>query len=361
MKEKSEINRILGIKGFWIYELLDKQLFFKNKEILIALEFFLPPLCLFSIPLVQRLSNVILYSWWRIFSLLAAASWSFWGPYLIYRYHIQIIKFYQNLSHLKGCSIRAIFQNAYSRFRTMVIIITILWGAILLWIIIKHPETLKPYSLYGYTDFWYWVFIIYVFFILHLTACGFAGVIISFLLLKNLIKCGIITTLLQQKPRKLKAFGQFSFSIVLYFSSGIAFVPILIDFIRENSAYPQAGIIISIGIFTIVTCFAFFYPMCIIKQSAYRSRELLLDKFEADYTKHLYQRNRYKWNSFQNLQQINRYNSLYFIQSIDIELLDSSKIFTIVTTLIIPSLIGILEKMIPSSTSIASLINLLWG
>lgn len=356
MKQESSMSQILGIKGFWLYEFLDRQYFFKNKALLIVIEFILPPLFLFSFPLRHRFSNVLLYSVWRIISLFAAASWSFWGPYFIYQYHAQFIKFYENLSFLGNHSIRKTFYDVYNGFQKRVLITSLVWGLLAVIIIIK-PETLRGYSFYGYTDLWYWIFLLYILFSLHLTACGFIGVQTSFCLLKRLANSNLMTDLLQQKPRKLTAFGQFSFSTVLYFSSGISFIPILIDFIQENKIYPQIFIIIGIALFIVVTCIAFFYPLWLVNRCAYKSRESLLDKLESEYINHLYSRRHCKWDFFQSLRQIDRYNSLRFVQSIKIELLDSSKAFTVFATLIMPIIIAVLERTIPQDVTITSLFN----
>lgn len=365
MKRISSISDILKMKGFWIYEVIDRQSFLPNKAFLVALEFVFPPLLIFLIPAVQRLSNIQEYSLWRILSLLSAASWSFLGPFLIYHYHLQIIKLYQNLSplqsSLKKNSMIEIFQNTYANFQRRVMQTSFLWGIILAWILIRHPETLYPYSLYGYADSWYWIFLLYVFFSLHLTDCGFVGVIYSILLLKKLIKSDIMPVLLQKKPRKLKTIGQFSFSIVLYFSSGIAFIPILIDFIRANTSYSQFGITLGIGLYTTALCVAFIYPVYIVKQSAKKAKESLLNKFESEYIQCIYYQKSNKRSFAQNLYQANRYNSLCFIQSINVELLDSSKIFTVFTTLILPTVLGILEKMFSSNQQFTALLSSLFS
>lgn len=360
MKRESNMSRVLGIKGFWLYELLDKQVYLKNKVFLIVIEFIVPPLVLFSIPLYQRFSDVLSYSVWRIFSLFAAASWSFWGPYFIYQYHVQFIKFYEGLSFLDNHSIKKIFLDVYSGFQKRVFIASIMWGLLAV-ILITKPETLIGYSFYGYSDCWYWIFLLYILFSLHLTACGFIGVQTSFYLLKRLSNVNLMTNLLQQQPRKLKAFGQFSFSTVLYFSSGISFIPILIDFIQENKVYPQLFIMTGIGAFIVVTCVAFFYPLWLVSQCADKSRELLLDKFEAEYIYHLYSKKHYKWDFFQSLQQIDRYNSLCFVQSIKIELLDSSKAFTVFATLIVPIVIAVSEQIVPENINVTSIINYLFS
>lgn len=354
------MSQILGIRGFWLYEFLDKQTYSKNKVPIIVKKFVLIPAIVFSIPLILRFSNILTYSVWRIISLFAAASWSFWGPYLIYQYHIQYIEFYETLSFLENYSIKNIFYHTYCGFQRRVRIASCVWGLLAL-IIIIFPDTLKGYSFYGYTDFWYWFFLIYILFSLHLTACGFVGVVTSFQLLNNLVKSNLMTELLQRKPRKLKAFGKFSFSTVRYFLSGIVFIPILIDFIQENWIYPQILTIIGIFAFVLVTCIAFFYPLWLVRQCAEKSRESLLDKLEAEYVNHLYLRKRSRWRFFQNLQQIDRYNSLCFIQSIKIELLDSTKMFSFFATLVVPILIAISEKIIPSDMSIASILNSLFS
>lgn len=167
--------------------------------------------------------------------------------------------------------------------------------------------------------------------------------------------------LLQKKPRKLKAIGQFSFSIVLYFSSGIAFIPILIDFIRANTSYSQFGITLGIELYTTALCVAFIYPVYIVKQSAKKAKESLLNKFESDYIQCIYYQKSNKRSFAQNLYQANRYNSLCFIQSINVELLDSSKVFTVFTTLILPTLLGILEKMISSNQQFTALLSSLFA
>ena len=359
MERQSRMSQVLGIKGFWLYELLDKQTCSKNK-VLIILTFVLIPVIVFSIPLILRFSNILTYSVWRIISLFAAASWSFLGPYLIYQYHIQYIEFYEAMSFLETLSIKEIFYHTYCGFQRRVWIASCLWGSLAL-IILIFPDTLKGYSFYGYNDFWYWVFLLYILFSLHLTACGFAGVVTSFLLLKKLVNSNLMTELLQRKPRKLKAFGKFSFSTVLYFLSGIVFIPILIDFIRENWRYPQVLTIIGILAFILATCVAFFYPLRLVRQCADKSRESLLDKLEAEYVNHLYLKKHSRWRFFQNLQQIDRYNSLCFIQSIKIELLDSSKMLSFFATLVVPILIAISERIIPSDMSIASIFNSLFS
>lgn len=353
------MSRVLGIKGFWLYELLDRQTI-KNKALLIVVEFILPPLFLFSIPLCLRFSSFLSYSVWRIFSLFAAASWSFWGPYFIYQYHVRFIEFYENLSFLENRSIKKTFYDIYNGFQKRVRIASIIWVTLAAILIIK-PETLRGYSFYGYTDGWYWFFLSYIIFSLHLTACGFIGVQTSFCLLKSLAKNDLMTDLLRQKPRKLKAFGQFSFSTVKFFSSGISFVPILIDFIQENKIYPQILIVIGIGLFIVVTCIAFFYPLWLINQCAKESRESLLDKFEAEYICYLYSRKRCKWDFFQSLQQIDRYNSLCFVQSIKIELLDSSKAFSVFATIIIPIAIAVSERVIPQDINVTAIFNSLFS
>lgn len=354
------MSQVFGIKGFWLYEFLDRQKFLKNKALLIVAEFILPPLLLFSIPLCQRFSNVLSYSVWRIFSLFSAASWSFWGPYFIYKYHVQFIRFYKDLSFLRNHSIKKTFYDIYNGFQKRVLIASFAWGILALVVIIK-PETLIGYSFHGYSDGWYWIFLLYILFSLHLTACGFIGVQTSFCLLKHLANSDLMTDLLQQEPRKLKAFGQFSFSTVLYFFSGISFIPILIDFIQENKIYPQILIMIGIVVFIVVTCIAFFYPLWLINRCAQKSRESLLDELEAKYISHLFSREHYKWDFFQSLQQIDRYNSLCFVQSIKIELLDSSKVFSVFATLILPIAIAVSERIIPEYINVTSILGFLFS
>lgn len=345
MKRESKFNQIMGIKGFWVYELLENYQFPKNKVLQIIMYFTFLPVLLFSFPLIQRFPQIRSYPWWRIFSLISAASWSFWGPHCIYKYHTQVIRLFQDLSCFNDRSIKETFQEAYKRFNYWVLITTIIWEIFLVPILIARPETLCHYAFYGYTDVWYWLFLCYISFDVHLTACGIVGIIFSFFLLKKIVQGDLMAKLLQQNPRKLKAFGRFSFSLSLYFFSGIAFIPILIDYIRNNYDYSQIGIIVGIAFFTVIALISLIYPVWIIKRSAGESQELLLNKLEAEYMKCLYQHSHYKWNFFQELQQLNRYNSIQFIKSIKIELLDSSKIFTIFTALILPTLIAIMETV----------------
>lgn len=261
---------------------------------------------------------------------------------------------------MENCSIKKIFYDTYNGFQKRVLIVSIVWG-LLATIVVIWPETLRGYSFYGYTDGWYWIFLFYILFSLHLTACGFIGVQTSFCLLKRLANSNLMTVLLQQGPRKLKAFGKFSFSTVKYFSSGIFFIPILIDFIQENKEHPQILIASGIGLFIVVTCIAFFYPLWLINRCAKESRESLLDELEAEYISHLYSRKHSKWDFFQSLQQIDRYNSLCFVQSIKIELLDSSKVFSVFTTLVISIAIAVLERIIPQDINVSSIFNFLFN
>lgn len=348
MKRESNLNRILGIKGFWVYEFLDTFQFPKSKAGKIILFFTIIPLTLFLFPFIRRFSQIASYPWWRKFSLISAFSWSFWGPYCIYQYHTQIITLFQDLSCFRNCSIREAFQDTYRKFNRRVIIATLVWEFFLVAILVIYPETLVPYSFYGYSDFWYWAFLAYISFDVHLTACGIVGIFFSFLLLKKLIQNGLMIQLLQQSPRKLKVFGRFSFSISLYFFSGITFIPILIDYIRNNYEYSQVGVMAGIGIFTGSALLSLIYPVWIVKRGAGKSQELLLNKLEAEYIKYLHQRSHCKWNFLQELRQLNRYNSIQFVKSIKIELLDSSKIFAIFTTLIFPTLLAIVGMIIPS-------------
>lgn len=344
MKNKSQMEDVIGVKGFWLYERLDCCAH-QNKVLILLCSFILPSIFVFSIPLVLRFSSIIDYTFWRIISLIIAASWSFWGPYFIYRYHVRVVCLYQKiLDEDNKTEVTSIFQQVYKKNHGIEAILTIIWWAIVFPILILFPETLYGYSFYGFHDFWYYVFVGYILFILHLNACGFSGVLSSISLIKKLSKSSLMRIMIQKSPWNLRAMGQFSYYTTLYFFSGVAYIPILIDFIKSNNIYPQIGVVLSVGIFTFVCLVSFFVPVQIIKRNATACKEDLLKKAEAEYIKFSYKQLRSPKTVIKELKQLNIYNSIQFIQSIQINVIDSSKVFTMFTTLILPASIAILEN-----------------
>lgn len=344
-KSKSDISKHFAIKGFWLYELVSNSRI-KNKSLFIFLIFIIPPVFIFITPLALRFEMVFQYTIWRIFSLITASTWSFLGPLCIYKYYVRVVSLYQKCISINGISEnKTIFVKALKLNRFLIILFTILWIAIVIPVLIFAPNTLYNYSVYGYFDFWYYIFLFYIIFILHLNACGFAGVVTSIMLIYHLSESSLMKIIIRSYPQRLKLLGQFSFHTTIYFFSGIVYIPILIDFINSNTIYPQTGVFLGIFLFCATCLLSFSIPLFFIRKRAAIQKENLIALFVSRYTKSLFNNHLSRCRSRQGLNQLNTYNALQYMLNIQINVIDYSKVLTILTAVILPCLISAWEHM----------------
>lgn len=348
----SEFQNCFDEKGFWVYELLAKN-WIKHIRVKILLLFVLPSILLFITPLAERIRAVEGYTVWRILSLLLAATWVYLGPLLIWKFYNSHVTLFNNInlhSDAHNGNVKRIFKKNVLLNKRLVLVFSTTWIPLVIAVLLIKPDLLERYSIYGYSDCWYYVFVIYVAFILHLTACGIAGVASSILLTLELSKSGaLIKDIIDDHNYALKNFGDFSFTTTKCFFSGVVFIPILVDFIFGTSAVYNTGLFFAICFFGICILLSFYVPFYYIKKSAESSKDEIISEVEFQYiVQYRMQRENVNLDGNQQIiSQINllmTYNHLQYVKSIDTSPAQMNKVLIVIAGAILPFFIFLFEN-----------------
>ena len=351
MKKQSEFEKTFHTKGFWVYEYIHyvKETWnVKNDYFLIFLLFILPPFFIFLPELLTRMAMISHFSIFTFLSLFFAFCASFLGPLAIYSWHKRIITFYHSLkmkNEKEQKVVDLVFQKCLKKFHQNNLWMSIPWIVIVLSVFLFKPSSMNGYGFHGFTDFYFILLLFYIAFLLHLCAVAVVIVIISV----KLIVCfskekDFIQNSLQNNSFQIKIFGNFTFYTTIYFTCGLCYIPIILDFCKNNQFETANIALIPVFVYLFFLFYSFTYPNYKICSIANHAKQEILDQFEKKYIQCIktLETNQEVTNQMYTM---NLYYSINYLKGMDIYPTSVRKVIMIFSTVIFPVAFFLLDKL----------------
>ncbi|MBE5847858.1 MAG: hypothetical protein E7300_09310 [Lachnospiraceae bacterium] len=261
---------------YWLYSLLKKE----RLKVYVSCIYIL--LCIALIVARAKGSNSE-FDLKRTIYFYLAALWLLIGPIAInvfYKKYEEIGCLLES-SNISGISL--VVKNNYKINYEWGKIVSLFWEALLGGFLVFFPQTLKSFSIYGYTDPWYWMFLIGALFLLNLTACGLMGVVSGFVLLINIEKKTLIVLLWEKSRETVEKLCKFYCTTALCFSSGILFIPIIFDFVFANGLLMGSIVLFAVFIYLFLIVISYIMPVYILVKNIKKYKANKIAEIEKKY------------------------------------------------------------------------------
>lgn len=311
----------------------------------------------FAIPALIAFLPAVLINWEILINnsynlyvkLFFGLMWGVLGPYFMFRYDKAYIKFWERVKNIyQGDEIKQLMEKFDNEIIKTSNVISILWCTLVTSVIILDPSYLEIFGINGWSDPYLYIFILFIIYLVHLTALGFCGVFIT-------IK--IIYTLSKDDHLKIdvynidnvggySCFGNFSLATSLLFSTGVLFLPIIIDYSIHSGAVAQLIISTVIIIFCIAILLSFIMPVMFSFKKADKEKDRIIQGHLEKYRKYRNQNNGLEGK----IEELNLYNHLYFINNVSVYPFNFSNLFKIITASLVPMLVYLIQMLIDTGS-----------
>jgi len=355
----------MDINNIWLNKLYSKQTRLNSDILKTLIYFILPVVIVFAPFLMTRFELILNHDTKIILALSSAALWSFWGPFLINRFFVKLEEFKHDMAKFmipvddiiedeenydSQIGFNALLNNEFKRLKINILIISIIWGALIVAILIIFRGELVKYGFYGFKDIYFYLLVIYIIFLLHLQAIGFSAIIMSINILRKVAQNVLIIEdiLESNEGYGIKLLGDLTLRTTTYFMSGIVYIPILLIFVSNQNDTAKTLINIAIMIFLLFLLGAFLIPNYILWRSAEKQKDNIDSEIRKYYNeKFKNSMKKIEKNSddmiLEELQINNLYNHMQLIDKIRTMPVSLEKIIAIMTSLLVPSLLFLNE------------------
>ena len=307
--------------------------------------FVLPMIILFIPYFITRGTFVLNFNIGRRLALLAAGTWGFVGPLCIQYYFEKIRAFDKFVDEVKDKNETHIdyLEQYLPLYKRLVIIISIIWGLAIVCILLFFRVRLEEYAFYGFSDFYYWLLIVYCLLMAHFQAFGFAGLILVILLLMDCLKSETLlkNILMSDFGGGIKKVGSLIVVTCICFGTGALYFPILISFARQGSNFLKMATYGLVLVFAFALFMFFIISFFVIQGYAKKAKGMIVDEVKNVYNKKIEDsiNNRYIDNLIgikNELQISNLHERLNDLEGINVNPVDLQGITATVLTIFVP-------------------------
>lgn len=297
---------------------------------------------------LYRLSTFDLFTISKQIGYTLAGVWTLYiGPKSIYSFELQYINLYNNLinkTNINNKQIVQMFKISMNKFKKINITVCIVFKIIILTLLLD-TNNLKPYGLYGFTDYMYWIFILEIIIVINMVSYGVARIVTNIDLIFKLVETiDWLEYDITINIKSLEIFGDFFFKSTMNFSTGTFFIPILLDFAFTNKLY-SIYLIMLILLYTMSILGSYFIPYITLKKSVDSIKSKLYNKEEYKYLE-LYKQFNKDTNMVMYQKLIATYNHMNYIEKLEFDIMNIKRLITIITCSILPIISIVVDIMI---------------
>ena len=331
-----------------IWPLKLKYRYFKKVPdwILTSFYFAIPALIVF-LPFVILRWDILIKNDIALYLKLAfGALWALYGPLFMFRYDKEYIKFWGNLQSIyTGKDIEKLVKIYDLKIIRVSKLISLIWCVLITSVIIIDPSYLTIFGISGWQDPCLYIFVLFMFYLVHLTALGFTGAFITIKIIFNLIKSDSvkINEYDSDTVGGFSCFGNFSLVTTILFSTGVLFIPILYDYAIHSGLIAQLLIFLAVILYSIAIFLVFIIPVALAFKKADKDKEKIIIN-----TLNRYKELRHKpiKTKLDHVEVLNEYNHLNYLKNLATYPFNFSTLLKITLTALFPILLYFLQMVL---------------
>lgn len=201
--------------------------------------FFIPTLIIFIPFIVLRINAIMSFTPRMWFGLISGLAWSWLAPYLIQRWYKTISGAFIELSQNNVIEIKESSKCFLIAGKSLFKLtkVKIIWITFICFLSVLDKSYLKRFASQGVGDIYFWIFIVALLYILYFSSVGIEGVFTTLKLVKiyteqNKLELNFTCSDNECGISSIKILIRKS---TLIFSSGVFFIPILLDYISYSN------------------------------------------------------------------------------------------------------------------------------
>lgn len=342
-------------KLFWLYRVLtdtEKKNWKRKRYLKIFCIFTTVPFVFIILPMLFRFSQSdgqATISRWLCFA--PAAFWLLGaGAYCICSYYDSYNMLKDKLGHCKSNDkeeLDLIFNKNVRCNKLSIFIFSLFWIVALSYILLVNEGRMEGYSIYGVNDWLFWVIFVYIMFASHLVSIGMGSVFSTYVLVKEICKSEhVLCDFIEDRDKSLEYIGNFILKTTFLISTGILFIPALIEFMATTHNLNRVAIII-IVFYTLAIVFSFVFPFLQIRKCAQDNKDKVFLEIERDYLLIMQDRQGCKTITTEEfMYDYSIYNYLQYFDKLDIYPNSIQTIVKVVTLALFPALMYLINYIV---------------
>jgi len=272
--------------------------------------------------------------------------WAFFGPMFMFKYDEIYLKFWDRLSVIStGTDIERLIHYYDNQIIKTSKIISFIWCILIASVIIIDPSYLQVFGISGWGDPYIYIFILFIIYLVHLTALGFTGSYYTIKIIFSLIKSNSVQLdeYNSDSVGGFSCFGNFSLSTTILFSTGVLFIPILYDYAIQSGLFSQLLIFIAVILYGIAIFLVFVIPVALAFKKAERDKDELISITLSKYKSYRLKPDK---NNENEIEELNEYNYLNYLNGVTTYPFNFNTLFKIVLTALFPIMLYFIQMLL---------------
>ena len=326
----------------WVLKLRYK--FLKNTpDYLISGFFFALPAAIVFTPFVILRWETTDLNYLTLLRLLSGCIWAYWGPYFMFRYDKHYLKIWHSIFHEKPeSSINEYVLKYDSRIRRIAALLTLIWSALIGGALLLSVEYLLKFGFVNYSDPYLYLFIGFVFLLIHYTAIGITGSFMTILIIKEIVENNLIEydIYASDSVGGYSVLGNFALNTTLLYSTGVLFIPILYDFVIDVNITSQILVFLGVMIYAISIFASFLIPVTYTFKHAESQKEKILQD-QLEYYKELKMKVSKTSNDYYEERSV--FNLIQYVRQLDVYPFNFNSLTKVILTGLFPIVLYVVQ------------------